>query len=121
MPIRVLLADNSTVVRHAIRGLLENTDIALIAEADDFHEAIQLANKLKPQVVVIDLYMKGVDLPDIKHHLNGCGAPVVAISFAIDDEAKTLADNLGAVTLLDKAKLVDELIPTIKTFASAAN
>jgi CheY-like chemotaxis protein len=80
-----------------------------------------LTNELKPQLVVIDLYMRGVDLPDIKHHLNVCHAPLVAISLSNDEEARTLADNLGAVTLLDKAELANELIPTIMMFASAAN
>jgi hypothetical protein len=38
---------------------------------------------------------------------------LVAVSIANDEEAKALAQSFGAVTLLDKMKLFDELVPTI--------
>jgi DNA-binding NarL/FixJ family response regulator len=116
MSIKVLLADDSAVVRRAIRGLLTGTEIELIAEAENFAQAIKLMNELKPQVLVVDLHMND-KLPELKP----CDARVVAMSFANDEEAWTLAQRLGADALLDKTELFDELIPTIRTFAAAAN
>jgi chemotaxis response regulator CheB len=121
MPIKVLLADDSDVMRRAIRRLLEEQpDIELVGEASDFGETVQMTTEFKPQVIVVDLNMQNdaMTTSDVKPRLDGCDARVVAISFANDETAQTLANNLGAVTLLDKTELADELIPTIKKFAS---
>jgi hypothetical protein len=39
---------------------------------------------------------------------------VIAVSFSNDDETKAIAASYGAITLLDKSKLADELVPAIK-------
>ena len=118
-PIKILLADDNDVARRAIRGLLEeNPMIELVGEAVSFAQTIQMANDLKPQVVLLDVHMKDQATftpEDIKTQLDGL---IVAISIANDGETKALADSFGAVTLLDKAELVDELIPTIMKLAS---
>jgi DNA-binding NarL/FixJ family response regulator len=121
MSIRVLLADDSDVMRRAIRGLLaERLDIELVGEANDFTQTVEMTNEFKPQVIVMDLNMKNdaMTLSDVKARLNDCDARVVAISFSNDETAQTLANNFGAVTLLDKMELADQLIPTIKKFSS---
>jgi DNA-binding NarL/FixJ family response regulator len=120
MPIKVLVADDNAVVRHAIRQLFqEHPDIELVGEANGFEEMIQMTNDLKPQVIVMDVYMdrnKG-DLTDIVSKLNACTARIVAISISNDEETKKLAESFGAVTLLDKIELYDVLIPSIQKFA----
>jgi DNA-binding NarL/FixJ family response regulator len=56
--IRVLLADDHTIVREGVRLCLEAMgDIAVIAEAADGQEAVQLAAELRPDVAVVDLTM----------------------------------------------------------------
>lgn len=58
--ITVLLADDHTLVRRGFRRLLEDDpEIAVVGEAGDGDEAITLAEKLKPQVVVMDCAMPG--------------------------------------------------------------
>jgi DNA-binding NarL/FixJ family response regulator len=121
MPIKVLLADDSDVVRRAIRWLLEqNPEIELVGEAADFSQTVQMANGLKPQVVVMDLHIKDDELftsIDARSHLIACASQIVAISFSNDEGSKELAESLGAVTLLDKMNLSEDLIPTIEKFA----
>jgi two-component system response regulator DevR len=116
MFITVLLADDSDMMRKAIRGLLqEDPEIQLVAEAGSLHQAIEVAGELRPQVVVLDLHMgdeKGVAPIDVKSRL--VGSRLLAISIWNDDETKALADRLGAVVLLDKSNLATELIPAIK-------
>jgi two-component system, NarL family, invasion response regulator UvrY len=106
------------VARRAIRRLLEeNPMIELVGEADSFAQTIQMTNDLKPQVILMDVHMKDqvtFTSEDIKTQLNG---RVVAISLANDGETKALAESFGALILLDKTKLADELIPTIEKFA----
>jgi two-component system, chemotaxis family, protein-glutamate methylesterase/glutaminase len=121
MPIKVVVADDSDVMRRAIRRLLEeHPDIELVGEASNFGETVRMWIELRPQVIVMDLNMKNdaMTISDVKAHLNGSDTPVVAISFANNETAKELANDFGAVTLLDKTELDNELIRTIKKFAS---
>ena len=56
--ITVLLADDSFVVRKAIRRLLDSEcEIEIIGESADFAQTIELTTHLKPQVVLMDLHM----------------------------------------------------------------
>jgi CheY-like chemotaxis protein len=99
-------------------GLLEESPmIELVGEADSFAQTIQMTNDLKPQVVLMDVHMKDqatYPVQDIKTQLN---VRIVAISLANDRETRALAESFGAVALLDKSELADELIPTIQKLA----
>lgn len=56
--IRVLLADDHTVVRQGLRALLgAEEDIEIVAEAENGRQAVQLAGSLQPDVVVMDIAM----------------------------------------------------------------
>ncbi len=60
--ITVLLADDHALVRRGFRRMLDDeADIEVVAEAGDGHEAVDLARQLKPQVVVMDYSMPGLD------------------------------------------------------------
>lgn len=60
--IRVLLADDHTIFRQGLRPLLERAaDIEVVAEAADGAEAIELAARHQPDVVLMDLNMPGID------------------------------------------------------------
>jgi DNA-binding NarL/FixJ family response regulator len=102
-------------VRHRIRNLLdEREDIKVVGEAATFSEAIQKSAELQPDEIIVDLRMAD----DANGHFP-VGPKVLAISFANDDEVKALADTFGAVRLLDKMKLPEELIPAILELAPA--
>ena|SRR5579862_3614033 len=115
MPIKILLADDSEIIRRGIRQLLASqSEIEVVAETSNFAETIQLSNDLKPQVIVLDLHM-----PDESHFtpqvivskLNQ-ESKLLAISFSNDEDTKILAAKFGA-RLLDKMELSQELIPAI--------
>jgi hypothetical protein len=76
---------------------------------------MELTSTLRPQVIVMDLYMtdeKNVTPFQVKSCSRGC--VLLAISLRNDNKAEALADSFGAVTLLDKVNLATELIPAIK-------
>jgi DNA-binding NarL/FixJ family response regulator len=59
-PIRVVLADDHRIVRQGLCLILaQDPDITVVGEAADGHEAVELATKLKPHVVVMDIGMPG--------------------------------------------------------------
>lgn len=65
-PIRILLVDDHTVVRDGLRAMLEReSDMAIVAEAQDGRESVRLAEEQSPDVVVMDLAMP---------HMNGIEA-----------------------------------------------
>ena len=69
--IRALLADDHAVMRRGIRDILESdTEIDVIGEAGDGREAIRLAEKLRPDVLVIDLGMPELNGLDAIRHMH---------------------------------------------------
>src|SRR5258708_3919659 len=118
MSITVLLADDTSLVRKAIRRMLEcEPEIEIVGEAADFAETIKMTLDLRPQVVVMDLHMPNsprVSPSELKASLASCASRLLAISIWNDEDTKILAISYGAVTLLDKPNLATELIPAIK-------
>jgi len=118
VPITVLLADDKEVVLSSIRLLLSpDQEIRIVGEAGSFYQTIQSALDLKPQVVVMDLHMpdeSSVSPQEIKSLLERLGSRLIGISFWNDEDTQARAQSLGAVCLLDKLRLVTELIPAIK-------
>jgi DNA-binding NarL/FixJ family response regulator len=120
MPITVLLADGSDVMRAAIVLLLNKEPrIEFVGAAANFAEALQLTAALKPDVLLIDLHMPDAEkraFNSLKAQvLQGTGC-IVAISVWTDENAKALAHEFGAHVLLDKTRLDSQLIPAIIKF-----
>jgi len=120
MTISVLLADDSEIIRKVIADLLKNDpEIEVVAESVGFAQTIQLAAKLHPQVIVLDLHMGDEHTVTPAQLRSGLiSSRLLAISIWNDDETKALAEAIGAVTLLDKTKLTAELIPAIRHYAN---
>ena len=115
MSIKVLLADDSDVMRSAIRRILEDEPrIVVVGEAATFAKTIQMIRDLKPEVLLLDLHMaeKRAFQPELVKSQLACVC-ALAVSFSNDAEARQLAESYGAVALLDKMKLFDEMIPAI--------
>jgi DNA-binding NarL/FixJ family response regulator len=61
-PLRILLADDHAVVRHGLKLLIDSQpDMTVIAEAGDGETAVQRATQLKPDVIVMDISMPGMN------------------------------------------------------------
>jgi DNA-binding NarL/FixJ family response regulator len=112
----VLLADDNESVRKAIVRLLQgDSDIQVLAQGTTFAQTIELASKLHPQVIVLDIHMndeRTVTPVQLKSAL--MGSRLLAMSIWNDDETKSLAKTIGAAAFLDKSELASELIPAIK-------
>jgi CheY-like chemotaxis protein len=101
--IRVLLADDSQIMRKAIAHILsEDPEIQVVAEAVSFGQTIELANKLKPQVIVMDLHMGEGDIEPSQVKSSLASSRVLAVSLWSDPQSQALAESFGAVTLMKK-------------------
>ena len=100
MSIKVLLADDSDVMRCAIVKLLnEEPSTELVGEAKGFAETIHLANVLKPDVLLMDLHMndeREYSPESVRVQLSMYAGCIVAISVWNDEKAKALAERFGA-------------------------
>jgi DNA-binding NarL/FixJ family response regulator len=121
MCVKVFLADDADVMRKAIRSLLSNReDISVVGEASNFLETVKKTSELHPDLIILDLNMPDrshIAPSEAKRLLNG--AKVLAITLGTDDLTEELLESVGAVRLLDKAELSNELIPAILELAPA--
>jgi two-component system nitrate/nitrite response regulator NarL len=114
MPVKVLLADDSDVMRSAIRrALQEEPRIEVVGEASCFANTMQMIAACKPDVLLLDLHLPEKALPpeSVKAQLRS--VCTLAVSLANDEEAKALAESYGALALLDKMSLYQQLVPAI--------
>ncbi len=116
-PIRVLITDDHEIVRKGISALLATEkDIQVVGEAANGEEAVAKAAALKPDVVLMDLVMPGVDGIEATRRITGQmpGVRVLVLtSFAADDKVFP-AVKAGALGYLLKDSGPDELIEAIR-------
>ncbi len=119
--IRVLLADDHTIVRQGVRLCLEAMgDISVVAEAEDGQEAVTLAAQLRPDVAVVDLTMprlSGVEaIRQIRRDLPATEVVVLSVH---DSEAYVVqALRAGAAGYVLKRNAATELAEAIRAAAS---
>ena len=116
--IRVLLVDDHTVVRSGLRAFLELLpDMEIVGEAGDGSEALAVARRVAPDVVLMDLLMPRMDgitaigrfreeLPETE---------VVAMTSFIEEEKVTAALEAGAAGYLLKDASADEVAAAIRS------
>lgn len=119
-PIRVLLVDDQALFRDGMRALLSvQTGLTVVAEAANGREAVAIAKRLGPQVVLMDLrmpVMNGVAATRaIRAALPGC--QVIVLTTFDDDEQVFEALRAGALGYLLKDVRPDRLVEAISAAA----
>ncbi len=120
MPIRILLADDHTVVRDGLRALLEKQpDMLVVAEAADGRESVRLAEEQAPDVVVMDIAMPNMNgIEATRRILAGNPRIAVVILSMHQDESYVLRSlKAGAKGYLLKDSLRSEVIDAIRSVA----
>jgi NarL family two-component system response regulator LiaR len=119
-PIRVMIVDDHAIVREGLRILLsEESVVELVGEASDGTEALAVAARLRPDVILMDLVMPGIDGIETTRRLRQTGLPcrvIVLTSFA-DDHRVRDALQAGAIGYLLKDVLRPELVQAIRAAA----
>ena len=118
--IRVVLADDHSVVRAGLRAVLGATpDIVLVGEASNGREAVDAVTRLKPDVVVMDLSMPILDgVAATKEILaSGTGARVIILSMHAEEDYLVPAMEAGASGYLVKTNADRELANAIRGVA----
>jgi DNA-binding NarL/FixJ family response regulator len=119
--IRVLVADDQTLVRAGFRAILEvQDDLEVVGEAEDGDEAVVLARELRPDVVLMDVRMPGVDgIEATRRLLRDGAAPRILMLTTFDlDEYVYEAMKAGASGFLLKDAPRDQLVGAVRTVAA---
>jgi len=118
--IRVILAEDHHLVRQGIRALLERADdIEVVGEAADGQEAIELVQRLAPDVLVMDLAMPrldGIQATEMVRALGGA-TQVVILSMHSDETLVRQALRSGARGYLLKRSIPEELLLAVRAAA----
>lgn len=118
--IRLVVADDHAVVRQGLRGLLESVeDLVVVGVASDGLQAVDLTRELRPDIVLMDLQMPGLDGVGATRAIvaEGLGAEVLVLTSFFDNARILAALDAGAVGYLLKDAEPAELIDGIRAVA----
>ena len=123
MTLRVLLADDQALLREAFRTLLETAaDIDVVGEAADGREAVHLTRTLRPDVVVMDIRMPGIDglaaTAEICADAELRDCRILILTTYETDEYVARALRAGAGGFIGKGIGAAELLDAVRTVAA---
>jgi NarL family two-component system response regulator LiaR len=121
MPVRVLIADDHRVVRRGLSLVLAlDPEIEVVGEAGDGVEAVERARELRPDVVVMDVVMPGMDgiaaTAAIRRELPA--TQVIALTSALGDHIAVDAVRAGALSYLLKDAAPEEVCQAVRAAAA---
>lgn len=122
--IRIVLADDQTLVRRGIRALLELAgDIAIVAEAEDGTQAIAAIRRERPDAVLLDVRMPHKTGVDVLRELHAAGdlPPTILLTTFDDDEVLLEGVKSGAKGYLLKDVSLEHLTEAIRAVAAGGS
>jgi len=122
-PIRVLLAEDHTIVREGLKALLDGRDdVVVVGEAHDGKQAVEIAKALRPNVVCMDLNMPQLNGVDATKAIREAlpETHVLILSMYSTEEHVRPAIRAGAEGYLLKGQGLSDLVAAIKAVASGS-
>jgi DNA-binding NarL/FixJ family response regulator len=119
--VRVLLADDHSIVRRGMRSLLETEDsVEVVAEAADGLEALRLCEEHHPDLLILDVAMPKLNGIDVAARSQKMDPPPQAImlSMHLDESYVMRSINAGARGYLLKDATDEDLLPAIRAVAA---
>jgi DNA-binding NarL/FixJ family response regulator len=120
MPLTLLLADDHQIVRQGLRAILNNVaDFRLVGEAADGPEAVRLAERLEPDVLLLDLMLPGLNGLEVARHLTRrpSRTRILILSMHANEAYVFEALRAGATGYVVKDSSADELVQAIRKTA----
>jgi DNA-binding NarL/FixJ family response regulator len=118
--IRVLLADDHTMFRQGLKEMLStDAGIEVVGEADNGPDAVALARRLKPDVVVLDVEMPVMGAAEAMEEMLRISPPPKVLIVTMYDNPRLIRELLGrgASAYLVKSASLEELIAAVRTAA----
>lgn len=118
MPTKILIADDHQILRSGLRSLLEKLpDVEVVAEAGEGHTALELACKLQPDIIIMDISMPDLNGMDATCRIVDKVTNVKIIALSVHSDKQFIKEMLkaGASGYLLKDCAFDELEQAIQT------
>ena len=117
---RVLLADDHSIVRRGLRALLEEAGHSVVAEAGDGLEAIRLCEEYRPDLLILDIGMPRLNGIEVAARTQKLPRPpgVIILSMYGDESYIIRALAAGARAYLLKSATDEDLLPAVQAVAS---
>ncbi|MDP8911443.1 MAG: response regulator [Actinomycetota bacterium] len=113
---KILVAEDETIIRLDLRGLLERAGFDVVAEARDGVEAVELARSAEPDLAIMDVKMPRLDgIEAARRILAERAIPIVMLTAYGQDELVSRAVEAGVFGYLVKPFRESELLPAIQT------
>lgn len=115
--IRILIADDHTLMRQGIKALLEDEpDIVVVGEADDGRETVRLAHQLRPNVVLMDIAMPSLNGLEATRQIKHEHPEINVLVLTMYDHEEYLRQLLevGASGYILKRAAASELVAAIR-------
>ncbi|GAB4111609.1 MAG: hypothetical protein Fur005_07440 [Roseiflexaceae bacterium] len=116
----IILADDHQLVRRALRGLLEATiPCEVVGEASDGRMALSLIEHYRPQLLISDLSMPGLNGVELTRRIRASGLPIRILILSMHGEEEYIRDALlaGADAYVRKEALAEDFIRTVRDLA----
>jgi DNA-binding NarL/FixJ family response regulator len=116
--VRVVLASHQPLVRHGLRGLLAaEPEIEIVGESDDGDEAVSLARRLRPDLVLIDMGIQALDAIAVTRTIRAelRDTHVIVISGGNDDVSAVESVRAGATAYLRREAHIEDLLRAIRS------
>ena len=121
MTVRVVLADDQPLIRAGLRVLIADCpDLDVVGEAGTGAQAVQLARQARPDVVVMDIRMPGMDGIEATQMITAGAGPtrVVVLTTFDDDDYVYAALRAGASGFLVKDMALEDILAAIRVVAA---
>ena len=113
---RILIAEDETIIRLDVRTLLEKAGHEVVAEARDGEEAVALAAEHDPDLIVMDVRMPRLDGIEAARQIsNRKAVPIVMLTAYAEEDLVTRASEAGAFAYLVKPFREVDLMPALNT------
>jgi DNA-binding NarL/FixJ family response regulator len=117
---RVLVVDDSVLVRQGLRSILESSsELSVIGEAENGIESVSMASHFRPDVIVMDVNMPGMNGIEATKHIKAAQPAILVIGFSVNDDPHVQAAmrEAGADAFLTKGAASTQLCDAIATLA----
>ncbi|SEL43630.1 response regulator receiver and ANTAR domain protein [Blastococcus sp. DSM 46786] len=114
-PIRVLIAEDEALIRLDLKEMLEEEGYRVVAEVGDGQQAVERAEELRPDLVILDIQMPVLDgLSAAERIASARIAPVIVLTAFSQRELVERARDAGAMAYLVKPFSKNDLVPAIE-------
>lgn len=120
MAARILIVDDHSVVRAAIRAVLESHSLEVCGEADDGRKAVELLPNLRPEIVLLDINMPGMDGLSAASEIRRISPSTKIVFLTVHEERSVIAESTRSFSdgFVAKSRIGLDLLPVLNRLSA---